>query len=172
MRREIWYDVSKYECWVQSPSRRLKSPLDLLRFLTDDEVDTPNARNFFSWPVFLTWNYVKLSLNLPWLIMWCIWRIGITVTTYAVSPTLFPSEIQSKGNNTDRCDEIYKASLSFSIFLMVYATLIIVLDLLEWFQYLRRDHLTLREALQFKEYATHQGLYRFVTLIQLQIKEP
>ena len=170
MRREVWYDVTEYECWMHQSSRRWKSPIALLSFLTNAEIDSPNARKFFDWPVFLTWNYVKFRLNLPILIVWCIWRVGITLTGYFVSPVLFPPNRQPKGNTTDNCNDMSEASLTFSIFLVVYATLVIALDVVEWFQYLRRDHLDLREVFQYKDYATHNGLYRFVAFMTSQLK--
>ena len=161
MRTEVWYDVTEYECWLHPSSRRWKSPLDLLSFVTNADVETPNARKFFSWTVFCTWNYIKFRQSLPFLILWFLWRVLVTITTYFVHPIMFYGNVDDTENITGSCNKVYIASLPASITIVVYAALVILLDLFEWIQYIRRDYVLMHEAMLLKDYATQHGNYRY-----------
>ena len=160
MRTEVWYDVTEYECWLHPSSRRWKSPLDLLSFVTNADIETPNARKFFKWPVFRTWNFIKFRLSLPLLIIWFLWRIVVTIGGYFVHPIMFSGNVHDPKNITGHCNKVYMANLPVSISIVVYARLVILLDVFEWVQYIRRDHVFLHEAVLLKDYATQHGNYR------------
>ena len=170
MRREVWYDVTEYECWLCPAGRRHRSPLELLSFLTNSEVETTNARKFFEWPVFLTWSFIKFRMNRPLLLLWFIWRVFVTATLYLVNPVLFPTNetVTFNENNTIKCEDMPKASLAVSAMMVVYAIFIILMDCIECFLYIKRKRVKFTKDDLFKDYATHHGFYRLVFTIQSQ----
>ena len=167
MRREVWYDVTEYECWICPAGRRHRSPLELISFLTNSEVETTNARKFFEWPVFLTWSFIKFRMNRPLLILWFIWRVFVTATMYFINPVLFPATAiaNTNKNNTDECKAMPAAGLPVSVVMVAYALLIIIMDFVECIRYLKRKHVRFTKDDLFKDYATHHGFYRFVFVI-------
>ena len=172
MRREVWYDVTEYECWICPAGRRHRSPLELLSFLTNSEIETTNARKFFEWPVFLTWSFIKFRMNRPLLILWFIWRVFVTATMYLINPVLFPATATANtnnNNNTVGCKDMPSAGLPVSVVIVVYALFIIIMDFIECIMYLKRKHVRFTKDDLFKDYATHHGFYRFVFAVNERI---
>ena len=160
MRRDVWYDVTEYECWIRQSSRRSKSSLELLSSLTNAEVESTNARNFFNWPVFLTWKFVMFKMNKPLFALWFLWRVGVTLTVYFVNPVLFHENLNS--NSTSECTGMYASDIPISIIIVTYVAGILLLDIFEYVVNIRRKHISVTNGRLFEDYATHHGFYRFV----------
>ncbi len=161
MRREVWYDVTDYECWKNPAARRSRSPLELLSFLTYEDLEKPSARKFFASPVFATWMYIKFRMNLFPLVVWFLLRVLITFSIYFFNPVLFPKRVEEIGvNATIPCTVIANSGLPVTIALVTYASLVLILDVTELIWYLQNNHVALKVFLSLKDYASQHVFFR------------
>ncbi len=176
MHKEVFYDVTEYECWRHPKSRRTKSPLMLLRSLSYSALEKNTTKDCFNWHVMNMWLHVKFSTNLPLLIMWFLWRVAMCIALYFVDFKLFSSN--STGRNTtvlngetnttmtmdpnvpSSCAEWYTANLWQSILMTTYAILVIFLDIYEVLAYICCDHVTVSDLLFTEDKANHHFFYR------------
>ena len=75
-----WYDVTDYESFSRS-SRRGKSPLGFLTFMTNSTLRQDGIQELLYWMPFQQWFRIKKLSNLPWLLLWAIFRIITCVLT-------------------------------------------------------------------------------------------
>ncbi len=170
MHKEVYYDVTEYECWRHPSSRRAKSPLTLLRNLSYSMLENEGTKDCFSWHVMNTWLHVKFRMNMPLLILWFFWRVGICVCLYFVDFVLEQGS-DKVNNNTlllngtnmttnSSCGKTIRANLWQSILMTTYCSLVILLDIYEFASYIRRDHITFSELVFSEDKANHHFFYR------------
>ena len=69
-----WYDVTDYESFSSS-SRRGKSPLGFLAFMTEKTLNNEGVQDLLYWKPFEHWFRIKLFSNVPWLCCWAMYRL-------------------------------------------------------------------------------------------------
>ena len=142
----------------------------LLRYLSYSVLEHEGTKECFNWNVMNTWLHIKFRMNMPLLIMWFIWRVGICLSLYFVDFVLVQGSGQS-GNSTlfvnestkSLCGAPFKANLWQSILMTTYASLVILLDIYEFVTYIRRDHVTFSKLVFSEDKANHHFFYRYGT---------
>ena len=80
MMLQYWYDITDYESF-SSGSRRGKSPLGFLTFMTNNTLRKDGIQELLYWTPFQHWFSIKHLSNLPWIFVWAMYRIIICTLT-------------------------------------------------------------------------------------------
>ena len=79
----LWYDVTDCESFSSS-SRRGKSPLGFLGFMTEKTLNNEGVHDLLYWKPFEHWFRIKLFSNVPWLCCWAMYRFLVCLLMMAV----------------------------------------------------------------------------------------
>ena len=145
---------------VTSFIKKMEVPFGPIEFCNQCRYRNPQCKKILQVASVSHLELHKFRLSLPLLIIWFLWRIVVTIGGYFVHPIMFSGNVHDPKNITGHCNKVYMANLPVSISIVVYAALVILLDVFEWVQYIRRDHMFLHEAVLLKDYATQHGNYR------------
>ena len=78
-----WYDVTDYESFSSS-SRRGKSPLGFLAFMTEKTLEKDGVQDLLYWKPFEHWFRIKLFSNMLWLLLWATYRFAVCLLMMVV----------------------------------------------------------------------------------------
>ena len=99
-----WYDVTDYES-LSSSSRRGKSPLGFLAFMTEKTLEKDGVYDLLYWKPFEHWFRIKLFSNVPWLCCWAIYRFLVCLLMMMV--IVDEGNILSKGGSRENQAYLY-----------------------------------------------------------------
>ena len=99
-----WYDVTDYEGFSRN-SRRGKSPLGFLTFMTNNTLRKDSVQELLYWTPFQHWFRIKKFSNLPFLFIWAIWRIFLCILTMTLM--IDKSQIEEQGGIPENQKMVY-----------------------------------------------------------------
>ena len=163
---EVWYDVTEYECWGHG-SRRHVSPLQMLLFVETEQFKVECTQRFFEWDVIQSWTSIKFLMNLPFLLLWFLWRLSFCIMCYIIRPTLLPTHTKDIALCITEANATVAGhrnrlviSLPASIYMVVVAFGIVLVDLYELVKRIRQKNTGLWDLKKWHKYATHTLTYR------------
>ena len=78
-----WYDVTEYEL-VSGSSRRGKSPLAFITYMTSEASEKSDTKELLSWKPFQHWYNLKMACNMPALVVWSTYRLTLSLIVMAM----------------------------------------------------------------------------------------
>ena len=95
-----WIDVTSYECELRGERRHLH-PLKLIAHIDEKCLQHPCTIKSFDDPIFQTWIKKKISLNMPMVATWFVFRL-----VYVFSFMLLCAQFNAYGNNDVHDDNL------------------------------------------------------------------